>query len=126
MAAEVTGCWVGIRVEAEATDFGWVEFRVAAEETEGWVEFRVAAEETEGWVEFRVAAEVPGCWVGIRVEAELIEGWVEFRVAAGAVDGTLFPLTAAVVAKHDAEVNCPCSCRRFAASLSFSLFCFWW
>ena len=70
MAAEVTGCWVGIRVEAEATDFGWVEFRVAAEETEGWVEFRVAAEETEGWVEFRAAAEVTGCWVGIMVEAE--------------------------------------------------------
>lgn len=100
-------------MKAEATDFGWVEFRVAAEET-------------EGWVESRVAAEVPGCWVGIRVEAELTEGWVEFRVAAGVVDGTLFPLTAAVVAEHDAEVNCPCSCRRFAASLSFSLFCFWW
>lgn len=72
VAAEVIGCWVGIRVEVEAElREGWVEFRVVAEETEGWVEFRVTTEEIEGRLEFRVAADVTGCWVGIRVEAGL-------------------------------------------------------
>ena len=47
-------------------------------------------------------------------------------VVAGAVVGRLFPLTDAAVDAHEEKVNCPCSCQRSAASLSFSLFRFCW
>lgn len=47
-------------------------------------------------------------------------------VVAGAVVGRLFPLTDAAVDAHEEKVNCPCSCQRSAASLSFSPFRFRW
>ena len=47
-------------------------------------------------------------------------------VVAGAVVGRLFPLTDAAVDAHEEKVNCPCSCQRSAASLSFSVFRFRW
>lgn len=45
-------------------------------------------------------------------------------VAAGAVVDRLFPLTDAAVDAHEEKVNCPCSCQRSAASLSFLSFAF--
>ena len=47
-------------------------------------------------------------------------------VVAGAVVDRLFPLTDAAVDAREEKVNCPCSCQRSAASLSFSLFRFYW